>query len=418
MPPRRSQFSLTSWTFIASVAGLAAGRLLAYDAEFFAGWFLLQSIRLLAGIALASASCLAIPLAFASIVAGAEGLEPMRGVGRLTLKTGAWIVASSAVAALTGLAVAVILRPGSSRVIPSAAGFTGGEMWGASLTGKAWIVCVLIALPIGVYRNQIEEIRSRLLLRFSLAIDETLTLLLETAAGAIPVVVFLVAAATAGDAAWDFPSNAHRLFGLVGALAVATVMYGLFLLPLILWAFARVHPGQYALAVAPALLAAASGGSPAQVFPLTLTRLRVQVGVSNRVGGVVLAGCAALLRDGQALGWAVLAVWVIPSNPHATLYVQIFLLAWLFGCAAAAIGGPAAPLLLTGAVGEAFGPTHGVLLVTGGALMTLLGNVISVFSHTCAAAIIARSEGETNLLPPRPPAPPFADIVLETGSTL
>lgn len=412
MPPRsRLHFSLTFQTLLACGAGLFAGHLLASNGQSFAGTFVLQILHLTARTVLATGKYLAAPLIFAGIVTGTDGLEPMRGVGRLALKTAAWIIASSGMAALTGLLVGLASRP-ANRGALFPVEIRGNLLWSDTTGGEMWIALVLVALAFGVYRNQIDESRNRMLFRFSMVIDETLTLLLDWAARLIPWAVFCVAA-TAGAAALSDFAAAGQMPGLLAAMAAAWAIYALLLLPLALLTLARVNPWHYVLGAGPAVLAALAGAAPAEVFPLTLARVRTQGGISNRVGSLVLSGCTALLRDGQALGWAMAAAWLIPSQIHAAQFTEILLEAGLLGCAGAAISKAAAPaLLLSVAAGSAARLDAGSTLAVG-ALISLFGNAISVFSQTCAAAVIARSEGETNLLPKRATETPFAGVLLE-----
>jgi proton glutamate symport protein len=358
----------------------------------FACLFLLRSFLLLGRMFLAVGTWLAVPLIFASIVRGADGLEPMRGVARLAWKTGGWIAGSSAVAAAVGLGVALLLRPPVPN-IRWATGATGVAPY--SFEGEMWTAFVLIAVGLGLYRNQIEETRARLLLRLATAIDESLTLLLEWAVRIVPAAVFCLAL-TSSAASLGSADNFHRVPGLLGALLVGWLIYGAVVLPLILLGFARVNPWRYLLAVGSPLATALAGGSPPQVFALTLDRVRTEAGVSNRVGSVTLAACTALLRDGQTLGWSLAAAWMFFPAPNAVQCGEIFLATWLVGCAGAAVVGAAAPLLVLSSIPGAL-PDGGFLLGLG-VLISLAGNAVSVFSHTCAAAVIARSEGETNFL--------------------
>jgi proton glutamate symport protein len=400
MPPRsRYRLSLTFWTFVACLLGGLGGRLLArhpFEGALFIGY----GTDWLARVFLTAGSWLALPLIFASIITGANGLEPMRGVGRVAGKTTLWILGSSGLAALIGVMVARVLKPA-----------IGGVVWPGNVTrlpnpagAELWISGVLVAVAMAVYRNQIEETRARLLLRFATAIDETLTLLLEWARRLIPAGVGVVALSTAAHASSPERHGGH-IPGLVGALVVGWSVYGLLVLPVALIAFARIRPWRYAGVVGAPVLAALAGGSPAQVFPLTLDCLRTRAGVSHRVSGLVLAGCTALLRDGQALGWALAFAWVISPAPWAGSGGQIFLGAWLLGCTGAA--GPAAPVLLCGLV-PAIAADLDVLLGMG-LLIELAGNAVSVFSQTCAAAVIARSEGECDFLP----GPSTSELPLE-----
>ena len=409
MPPRsRSRLSLTAWTFIACLLGLLGGRLFSSHPQrlHFLGWY---AVDWAAHIFLSMGNWLAFPLIFASIATGANGLEPMRGVGRVAGKTALWIVGSSGIATLLGLAVAQMLRPATNRfvAVPSPWGRLPDDPG-----SEVWIVCVLVAVAVAIYRNQIEETRARLLLRFATAVDETLTLLLDWARRLLPPAVFLVAFSTAGHASLDRLAAAPSASGLVGALILGWSIYSLLVLPLVLFAFAGVSPWRYARAVGAAILTALAGAAPPQVFPLTLDCVRTRAGISNRVGGLVLAGCTALLRDGQVLGWSLVLAWFIPpmSSGRGTSESQILLAVWLLGCTNSA--GPATPFLLCGFVSA---PAADRAFLLGlGLLIEIAGNAVSVFSHTCAAAVIARSEGETNFLPNPPRSTLLTARPLET----
>ena len=417
MPARpRFHLSPTAWTSIACLAGVLGGRLLASPTPGFGGWLLLQGIQSLARIALATGECLALPLLFACIVTGADGLEPMRGVTRLGWKTGAWIVGSSGAAALLGLLVGRSFHPASASPLSPGKYLLDMKGWDNLPLGEIWIACLLIALALGVYRNQIEDTRARLLFRFALALDEALTLFLDWAAVLLPGAVFCVALTSSANFAWTLDECTGPWKGLLGALLAGAAMYGLVLLPLVLWIFARLPPWRYALAVGPAVLAALAGGSPAQVFPLTLTRVRVQGGISNRVASVVLGGCTAVLRDGHALGWAVAGAWLMSSAPAQTWPgLRIFLTAWLLGCAGGTLNGVAGGMLILHAGAITPAAANPAFLLAAYAIIGPVGNALSVFSQACAVAVIARSEGESNLLPPPLPTLSFADIVGDTS---
>ncbi len=399
------------WTVVACLAGLLAGRLLGYLPPA-AGQLIALCAQMLAHAVLAAGKCLAAPLMLASIIVGANGLEAMRGVARLTWKTGAWIAGSSALAVLTGLITGLLTRPrgGIAASLPR----YHGELdqigaWG----GEFWLGLILVALALGVYRNQIEESRGRLLLRFSMAINETLTLLLDWAAAFIPAIVFCLALGTSAEFPLYSGSDWQEEKALCRALAAGWIVYGCVLLPLSLLVFARVNPWRYTRAVGAAVLAGLAGGSPVEVFALTLEGAHGQAGISNRVVGVTLAGCAALLRDGQALGWTLLATWLLPAGLwHGAALLPFLLSGWLLGCGLAVWAGASAYIVVAGSVLGFAGARNGELVLAMLAIGTV-GNAVTVFSHTCAAAVIARSEGETNLLPARASQPPFADLLLE-----
>ena len=414
MPPRnRLHLSLTFRTLIACAAGLLCGWLISLEGPTGLPYLVFLPVAQRGSdIALAIGRCLAVPLLFASIITGANGLEPMRGVGRLAWKTGAWIAASSALAMLTGLVVGLIFRAAHGGAVFSGDFPTGVRFW-VPQWSEMWLALVFIAVGIGVYHNQIEDGRS-LVVRFSMAINDTLTLLVHWASRIIPAAVFCMACANATSFFGDGRHVSHRHFSTVlYGLAAAWAIYGLLLLPASLMILARVSPWRYANAVGPAVLAALAGGSPAEVFPLTLDCVRARGGVSNRVSGFALSGCMALLQDGHVVGLALVGALFVPAMT-AKACLGIILMTWLFGCGAANFSCVSAPMPIVGFIASLSFYMDSELELFAVMLITWIGNALTVFSQTCAAAVIARSEGEADLLPSRPPLEPFADPLSET----
>ncbi len=363
---------------------------------------------------------LAIPLIVSSLVLGGVGLEAMRGMGRLVVKTCAWIVGSTAVAAMIGLGVGWCA---GSKV--AAAKFHGvptlplgwpeqsNWTWG-------WLGLVCLSLGFGYYRNQIEEGHGRLLGRFCQALEEMIEPLLRWTRAISAVGIFFLTASVAarhvpfvlnlprGDLPASHFNYAHAALVLAGAVAAY-----LLALSLVVWGLARVNPWRLFGALTPAMLAAATGQSVEAALPWTMDAVRRQGGVSNRVAGPTLSICAVLHRDGVALLWTV-ALFCLgrPATLNGSwdLPVGTVLAAILLGCGGSALiaqGGLTPLLVMALSTGEGGEMLPNVLALS----IALLGSAISVFSHACATLVIARSEGEYWVPGPQPAADEIQGLI-------
>ena len=411
----RFRLSLSFQIVLALVCGVAVGAVVG-GSKTFSPWpgLLEQACDLLGFIALGWLRALAVPLVVSSIVLGGVGLEPMRRMGTLTRKTLQWIVLTTllAVAVAAGMAwlAAANPTPGFRLAVPG-----DSQHWrDHSYWVGGWLGLVLVSTAFGYYRNQIEEGRSRMLTRFCQGLEEMLAPILRwTRAWSAPGLFFLTIPTTAmgislarmlpanGLGALQ-PSYGRSLLVLLATLAVYALA-----LSVVVWWKARVNPWRLVPALLPAVLIAASGQSLEAALPLTMDALRRQAGISNRVASLTLPLCAALHRDGMALGWTSVALCAGLSSGatvHGSTLAYLTLAAVLVGCGLGALSGrsEAVPLLFLGATGVFYNTELPVVL---GGVVASLGGAVSVFSHACAAVVIARGEGEYWV----PGPPPDAD---------
>ena len=406
--------SLSFQIALALVFGVAIGAAVGGSKAFspLAG-LLEQACGLVGFLALGWLRALAVPLIVSSTVLGGVGLEPMRSMGKLAGKTLQWIVLTSLLA--VAVAVGVALLAGSN-LAPEVrlAGQDNFPRWqDAYYWTGGWLGLVLVSLAFGYYRNQIEEGRGRMFTRFCQGIEEMLIPILRwTRACSALGIFFLTIPATAmcvslvrmfpEDRTASFqPFYVDGLLTLLATLAVYTLA-----LSLLVWWKARVNPWRLVPSLLPAILIAASGQSLEAALPLTMDALRRRAGVSNRVASVTLPLCAALHRDGMALGWASVVLCVGRSSStfvHWTTLSYTVLAAVVVGCGLGALSGKSGlvPLLFLGVANVFYVNDFPIVL---GAVIASLGGAVSVFSHACAAVIIARGEGEY-WVPGPPPNP-------------
>ena len=406
MPPR-PQFLLTWQTLLAGVLGVGAGLVLARPD---AGPLAVAGKELctLAGaVFMAWMRALAVASVVSGIVLGLGGLETMRGAKRLLGKTAAWMAASSLLAVVVAMWVALgVSTRFPAEVFTRTADFGGlaRDARFAAVLNWGWPGLVVLCLGIGYYRNQIEEGHARLLGRFCQGIEETLDPMLTRTRQALPVGIFaLLASETTSQGLFAWQCTVGTYWRLLAAPLIGWAIYGLVFLPGVLWVLTRINPLTFLGTMVPAMVTALAGRSVEGALPLTLEAVRRQGGVPNRIASVTLPLCAALHRDGLALGWAAVAVSL---SRHTGTGVDLATLggilatAWLAGCGAGALtlGAPgltAATFLGLSGWSTGDGMVLGLILER---LLAMGGGAVSVFSQTCATAVIAHSEGERALL--------------------
>lgn len=406
MPPRPS-FFLTWQTLLAGVLGIGAGLVLARPDAGPLALAAQEACTLAGGVFVAWMRALAVLSVVTGIVLGLAGLEPMRALKRLLGKTAGWIAASSLLAVTVALWVALGLStrfPGQAFTRPADfGGLTGGERL-AGTVNWGWLGLVGLCVGIGYYRNQIEEGHARLLGRFCQGLESTLGPMIVWTRRIMPLGVFvLLASETTSQAVFAWQSTVGTYWRLLAAPLIGWAIYGLVLLPGVLWGLTRINPLPYLGTMVPAIFTALAGRSVETALPLTLDAVRQQGGIPNRIASVTLPVCAAVHRDGLALGWAAVAISLsrhTGTNVDLAALGGILATAWLLGCGAGALtmsapGATAAIFLgLSGAAGGE-GLALGFILER---VMAMGGAAVSVFSQACAAAVIAHSEGERALL--------------------
>jgi Na+/H+-dicarboxylate symporter len=136
-------------------------------------------------------------------------------------------------------------------------------------------------------------------------------------------------------------------------------------------------------------------------LPLTLARVEKGAGVSNRVTSFVLPLGATVNMDGTALYECVAALFIAQAyGVELGIAAQgvIVLTALLASIGAAGI--PAAGLVMISIILDAVGlPLEGLALILAiDPVLDMCRTAVNVWSDSCGALVVARTEGEMNLL--------------------
>ncbi len=408
--PSRPWYRQLHWQIlVAMVAGGLAGLLGGPVMAARVGWLGTLFLELLRMIIL--------PLIFTSIVSGVSSVGGGRSLGRLFSKTLGYYVLSSFLAILAGLAVVNLIRPGAGGAAftedvplpeistPSSPVDLLLDIVPDNLVAAAaepnYLAVILFSILLGMSIAALpEEPRSRLVGIFEAGFQA----MMKLTSGLIiflPIGVFGLIARLVGETGF----SSFKALGLYILTLATGLTFHLFVtLPLLLVVLGRIRPRIHFRNMAEPLMMAFSTSSSAATLPLTIRNVEEKAGVSNRISSFVLPMGATVNMDGTALFECVGALFIAQTlGADLSLLQQLIVVvtALLASIGAAAV--PSAGLVIIFIVLDAVnlrGPEVDALV---GAMLAIdrpldmYRTAVNVFSDTCGAAIIAKSEGETNV---------------------
>ena len=389
------------------LAGLIGGEPLAAKV----GWLGDLFIRLL--------KMIIVPLVLTSIISGVASVGAGAGLGRLFGKTLGYYVITSLAACLVGLVLVNTIRPG-----------VGADLVGADVEKmpeltviQSPVDLILDIVPDNIVSaaakpNMLSIIFFSILLGISISslrqryrepllnvFEAGFEAMMRLTGGIIwfvaPVGVFGLIVRLVGTTGL----GAFKALGLYALMLVCGLTIHLFItLPLILRFLGGINPVVHFRNMIEPIVMAFSTSSSGATLPVTINAVENKVGVSNRVTSFVLPMGATVNMDGTAL-YECAGVLFIAQAMGVSLGLEQQLLV-VFTALLASIGAAAVPsagLVVIFIVLEAVnlrGPQ--VELIVGAMLavdrpLDMYRTVVNVFSDSCGAAIIARSEGETGV---------------------
>jgi len=355
-----------------------------------------------------------VPLILTSIISGVANIGDAHNLGRLGLKTFAYYITTSFFAIITGLILVNIIQPGigadlglKSEVPELAA--TSGDLGDIimrmvptnifdALASADMLAIIFFSILIGFFITRVNE-KYKIMFTdffnggFELMMKLTHFIIKFTPLGILGLVAGVVA------------EQADNLMNLIGSLGLymAAVLLGLIIhafitLPLIIRFVAKVNPRLHARAMSAPLLTAFSTSSSSATLPLTLDAVENNSGVSNKVTSFVLPLGATVNMDGTALYECVAAMFIAQAygiELGFLLQMVVVMTALLASIGAAGI--PMAGLVMISVILSAVGlPLEGIgLILAVDRILDMCRTTVNVWSDSCGAVTIAKSEGET-----------------------
>ncbi len=373
---------------------------------------------------------LIVPLIVSSIIVGIAGVGGSENLGRLGGKTLGYYATTSLFAILVGLLVVNLIQPGVVDGDPrdvfgfsaDAAGLQetiGGKGAGdvvdiflrmiptnvveAASTGQM-LGLIFFSLLYGFFLTRIEEAYAEAQFNFWQGMFEIMMRITDLIMRFAPLGVFALVSKTVASTGMEaFGPLALFFFTVLLALGI----HFLVTLPLLLYFVGGVSPLRHYQAMGAALLTAFSTASSSATLPITMECVEKNAGVSNSTTSFVLPLGATVNMDGTALYECVAALFIAQAygiELSVSTQLTIVILALLTSIGVAGI--PAASLvaiaIILGAVGL---PLEGIgLILAVDRVLDMMRTAVNVFSDSCGAVIIAKSEGEEGILTgePRP----------------
>ncbi len=357
-----------------------------------------------------------VPLILCSITTGVASVGSGGNLGRLGLKTMGYYVLSTLAAIITGFILVTAIKPGvgaelglkvAVEEIAAASDNFGQTLIKIvptniieALAQGQMLAIIFFAILFGFFLTRISE-KPRLLLMdvFNAVLDVVMKITMFIVKFT-PLGIFSITAKVIAQQVHlgnDISQVISRLGLYFITVLAGLFIHGLFTLPLSVKLFGRANPVKHFKNMATPLLTAFSTSSSNATLPLTMEAVEDKDGVSNKIASFTLPLGATVNMNGTALYECVAVMFIAQAyGINLTFGQQVVVVFTALLAAIGAAGIPMAGLVMMAVVLKAVGlPLEGIGLVLAvDRILDMFRTSINVYSDTCAAVIIAKSEGE------------------------
>lgn len=377
--------------------------------------FWIEPLDFIADIFMTLLKMLIVPIVLTSIIAGVAGVGAFKDLRRLGGKTFAYYISTSMLAILVGQILVTLVRPGDSaqlglaqisademapdesfidvlkRMVPSNVVESLGD-------NSNMLQVIFFALMFGFFITRTPEPHRERVRSLFEAIFQVMLRLAEWVLKLLPYGVFCLMGRVVAKTGF---SVFEPLLLYMGVVFGALVIHAVVTLPIMLRVIGGIKPGHWFKAMSPALMTAFSTSSSSMTLPVTLETVEKRGKVSNKVTSFTLPLGATINMDGTALyeciGVIFLAQYYASTGDfELTIGKQALVVMMALLASVGAAGIPSAGLVMMLSSLSALGlPLEGAaLLLAVDRPLDMLRTTVNVWSDTCGAAVIARTEGE------------------------
>ncbi len=357
-----------------------------------------------------------IPLILSSIVSGIANIGSAHNLSRLGLKTMLYYLSTSTIALLTGLVLVNLFKPGVGADLGFVKEVEGLESaqdsFGDTLlhiiptnivqamAENQMLSIIFFAVLLGFFITKSPQKHQKVLNDFFNAFFDVMMRITLFVIKFTPLGIFgIVAKQVAGnDNLGELVSRLGLfMFVVLAALAIHAFVW----LPLLVRFLGKANPLAHFKAMRTPLLTAFSTSSSNATLPLTMDAVENKAGVSNSVTSFTLPLGATINMDGTALYELVGVLFIAQAyGMEMSLSQQIIIVLTGLLASIGAAGIPMAGLVMMSVILSAVGiPLEGIgLILAVDRILDMFRTATNVWSDSCGAVIIAKSEKEELLV--------------------
>ena len=362
-----------------------------------------------------------VPLITSSIIIGVAGIGAGGNLGVLGVRTLLFYATTTLAAIMLGLIIINFVSPGIVDGEPArellALDDKGAEI-AARVEGKGpgdvadvflrmvppnivqaaadgqMLGLIFFSLLFGFFMTKVSHDYAEPLFRFWDGVFHVMMQMTEWIMKFAPIGVFGLVAAVIAKAGF---AAAEPLAVFAIAVAVALLLHIFGTMSIFLSAVAGISPWKMLKAMAPAMLTAFSTSSSSATLPVTIDCVEKNAGVSNRISSFVLPLGATVNMNGTALYECAAALFLAQAyGLELSIGIQFSIVVIALLTSIGVAGVPSASLVAIAIILAAVGlPVEaiGVLMVFD-RLLDMMRTAANVYGDACAAAIVAKLEGE------------------------
>jgi proton glutamate symport protein len=385
-----------------------------------------QMYNLIGKLFLNALSLVVVPLVAASIITGTARMGVEQSFGTLGLKTLGYFILTSFLAILIGLLLTVIIEPGTAsqgsilssvnteklaEIKHQAEGNAFDKIEEillktiptnilAAAAQNQMLGLIIFCLVFGYFISKTDAHTSSIILGFFKGIFQIMMQITQLVMKALPIGVFgLVAKAIATTGLETIGAVAYYF----GTVLLGLFVYAFVVLPLMLKFIAGVSPLAHIRAMMPALVTAFSTTSSAATLPVSLECVEKKVGVSNRISSLILPLGTSINLSGSALYVCAGVVFIAQAyGVHLSIPSMAVVIFLTLITSLGSAGIPSASLFSIVVILQALGlPADGIgLIMAVERILDMFRTPVNVLGTSCCAVLVARSEGEKDILVP------------------
>ncbi len=403
----KTKFPLHYQILIALILGFIFGYFLPNWTEY-TNWAGVIFIRIL--------NMIVIPIILCSIILGVSSLSKGESMGKLTLKTMLFYMVTTTLAILTGFFLVSFFKPGTG--VPLNLGentqnlnigtdkigdilinIVPKNIFGALAEGQL-LPIIFFAFIFGYFMMKVKEEQTQILRKFFDAFLEVILKITVFVIKLAPYGVFSLASKEIARQVLlgnDVNELLVRLGWYVAIVVGGILFHGLVTMSAVLYYIGKVNPFKHLRNMVTPLITAFSTSSTNATLPITMKAVEENDGVSKKIVGFTIPLGATINMNGTALYECVAVLFIAQVyGIELSLGQQILVVFTSLLASIGAAGIPMAGIVMMVIILKAVGlPLEGIgLILPVDRLLDMFRTALNTYGDTCAAVVIARTEGE------------------------